>query len=181
MINLTTREKILAVVLASFAVIWLMFALVFSPALERIRTLNRVIPDKQAQLNQLVAKSTQYITLRDDLDKLHTRIDSQPHDFQLLPFLESLIAQCGLSEKVATMKQRVAQLESDYYETVVEIKIQQLTLTQLVDLLTKAESSNAVATTKSLYITKNPAKVGLLDSVVEIHSARLNQSQTPGT
>jgi len=180
MINLTLREKILAVGLTTFAVTWLMFALVFSPALERIRTLNRVIPDKQARLNQLVAKSTQYITLRDDLDSLHTKIDSQPHDFQLLSFLESLTAQCGLSEKVATMKQRVAQLESDYYETVVEIKLQRLTLTQLVDLLTRAESSDAVATTKSLYITKNPANTNLLDSVVEVHSARLSPAQTPG-
>jgi type II secretory pathway component PulM len=181
MIRLTKKEKSLAVLLGTFVVLWGIFATVISPALERIRTLNRVIPDKQAELNQLVAKSSQYITLRDSLGDLHSKIDSQPNNFRLLPFLESLIHQSDLSERVATMNQRVAKLQNDYYETVVEIKLQQLTLRQLVDLLAKAEASDAVAKTKTLFITRNPTNNDLLDSVVEIHSATLNPDPTSGT
>jgi hypothetical protein len=181
MIRLKQREKILAVLFAAFAASWAVFAIAVSPALERMRTLNRVIPDKQNQLYQLAESSSQYIELRDSLDKLHTDIDSQPSDFKLLPYLESLVKQCGLSERVETMTQQVAQIDGDYYETVVEIKLQQLSLRQLIDLLTKAEASDAVVATKSLYITKSPTNKDLLDSIVEIHSADLNPAQNPGT
>ena len=181
MMRLTKREKSLAVMLGTFLVLWVIFAAVISPAFERIKTLNRVIPDKQAELNQLVAKSSEYITLRDSLGDLQSRIDSQPEDLRLLPYLESLVKQCGLSERVESMNQRVAKLQNDYYETVVEIKLQQLTLRQLVDLLEKAENSDAVAKTKTLFITRNPTNNNLLDSRVEIHSAALNTDPTAGT
>jgi len=103
-------------------------------------------------------------------------VASQEQEFELLPFLESLIRECGLVKKVATMKQHVSQLEPKYYETIVEIRLESLTLKQLVDFFWKVESSEVLARIKSLYIKKNLTNTDLLDSVVEIHNVKPAQS-----
>ena len=173
MIRLTPREKLLIIAVGICAVGWVVFTFAVKPALGRIETLSRVIPEKQQELRRLRARSDEYVFLRDSLDNLRTTVASQEKGFELLPFLESLTEQCGLSKKVATMKQQGAQLESSYYETIVEIKLENLTINQLVEFLWKVESSNVLAKTKSLYIKKSPTNTDLLDSVVEIHNAKL--------
>jgi len=177
MIRLTRREKLLAVALVIFVAVWSLFAFVISPAVGRIETLNRLIPEKQNELQQLQTKSREYVLLRDSLGQVHEKVASQQSSFELLPFLETLVRQSGLEKKVAAMKQQVLPLETDYYETIVEVKLQNLTLSQLVDFLSSVESSGVLATPKSLYIKTSAAGPDLLDSVVEIHSAKLAHGQ----
>ncbi len=176
MIRLTRREKLLAGGFVIFAAAWLLFTVGVKPALGRIETLNRVISEKQQELEKLRTRSKEYILLRDSLNDLHTKVASQQKNFELLPLLESLIAKCGLSENVSTMNQQELPIDSNYSETVVEIRLENLSLNQLVDFLYKIESSQVLARTKSLYIKRNPANKNLLDSVIEIHNAKLIQS-----
>ena len=178
MIRLTRREKILAGGLVIFAAAWSLFAVGARPALARIETLNRIILQKQQELEKVRARSKEYIFLRDSLDNLRTKIASQQSTFELLPFLESLIEQCGLSKKVSSMKQHVLEINSDYSETIVEVRLENLSLGNLVDFLCQVESSQALAKTKSLYIRKDATNKDLLDSVIEIHNAKLSQSWT---
>jgi uncharacterized Fe-S center protein len=106
---------------------------------------------------------------------LRTKIASQQRTFELLPFLESLIEECGLSENVSSMKQHVLEIDSNYSETIVEVRLENLSLRNLVDFLCKVETSQVPARTKSLYIKKNATNKDRLDSVVEIHNAKLAQ------
>lgn len=177
MIRLAKREKLLAVASVIFVAIWALFAFAVKPAITRLETLSRVIPEKQDELKKLRAKSREYIFLRDGLGDLRARVASQGEGFELLPFLESLIQEGGLEKKVATMKQQLLQLEPNYAEIIVEIRLENLTLGQLVDFLWKVESSKVLAKVKSLHIKKSPTNADLLDSVVEIHNAKLTQSQ----
>ena len=176
MIRLTRREKRFAVALAAVIAAWLIFSFVIKPAAERSETLRRVIPEKQDELRQLRAKSNEYIFLRNSLAELRTKVASQDSSFELLAFLETLIGKSGLTTKVATMKQQVIPLEPDYSETIVEIKLENLTLSRLVDFLAKVESSDVLARTKNLHIKTNPSNKDLLDSVVRIHGAKLAQN-----
>lgn len=175
MIRLTRREKLLAIALAILVVGLVLFTFAVKPAIERTETLRRVISEKQDELQKLRAGSNEYIFLRDNLDNLRTKVASQEKGFELLPFLESLIREHGLAKKVATMKQQVLQLGPSHSETIVEVRLENLTLKQLVDFLRKVESSEVLARTKSLYIKKNLTNPDLLDSVVEIHNPRLTQ------
>jgi type II secretory pathway component PulM len=177
MIRLTKREKLMGLVLVGFAAILSVYVLAVRPAVDRLNTLDRLIPRKQQELQDLSVKTREYIFLRDSSESLHAAVASQQESFRLLPFLESLIRQSGLEKSLASMKQHVLPLEPDYSETIVEIRFESLTLAQLVDFLSKVESSDVLARTKSLYIRKNPANKDLLDSVIEIHSAKLAPMQ----
>ena len=174
--RLTHRELWLVTGLVFFVAAWTLFVLGIRPALERIETLNRVIPEKQSELEQLSIKTGEYIVLYDGLKDLRTKIDLQEKTFELLPFVESLVQECGLTKNVVTMKQMASQLETNYLETVVEIKLENLTLRQLVDFLWKIQSSKVLARTERLYIKKNLTNTNLLDSIVEIRNLKPAQS-----
>ncbi len=174
MIRLSHREKLLVVAVAVLVSAWLLFAFAVKPAIERTETLTRVISEKQGELQKLHARSNEYIFLRDSLGNLYTKVSSQEKEFELLPFLESLIRDCGL--EAVKMEQHVSQLDQKYYETIVEIRLEALTLRQLVDFFWKVESSEVLAKIKTLYIKKNLTNKDLLDSVVEIHNVKSAQS-----
>jgi type II secretory pathway component PulM len=180
MIRLARREKLLAAGLVIFIASWSLFTVAVKPAFARIETLGRIIPENQQELEKVRAISKKYILLSSRLDNLHTNIASAKETMELLPFLESLIEECDLTKNLDTMKRDVLQIDSNYSETIVEIRLESLSLGELVDFLHKVKSSQVRARTKSIYIKRNMANKSLLDSVVEIHSAKSSQSEFAG-
>jgi len=174
--RLTQREYWLAAGLVALVAAWAFYAVGVSPALERIETLNRVIPEKQSELEKLRIKTGEYIALHDSIEDLCTKIALQEDTFELLPYAESLVQECGLTKHLVTMKQQASQLETNYHETVVEIEMENLTLRQIFDFLQKIQSSKVLARTKTLHIKRNLANSDLLDSVIEIRNLKLAQS-----
>lgn len=174
--KLTRREHWLAAGLAAFVVIWATYAFGVSPVRERIETLNRVIPEKESQLESLRAKTSEFVALRDRIEGIRAKIASQEQTFQLMPFVDSLVQQCGLMPNVKTMKPQTSQFGSNYLETIVEIEMNGLTQPQLFDLLLKLQSSEVLTTTKRLYIKKNLTNAGLLDLQIEISNLKLSQN-----
>ena len=177
MIRLTRREKLLAGGLIIFVAVWSLYALAISPALDRIKTLDRIISEKKQELEQVREISKEYIYLNNGLNNLNTKVDSQRETFELLPFLESLIDECGLSKNVETMKRQILQIDSNFSRIIVEVRLERLSIGRLVDFLSKIESSHARVRTKSLYIKKNRGDKNLLDSVIEIHNVELSKNE----
>ena len=177
--RLTRREYGLAVGVVVLTAAWAFFALGVTPALERMETLKRVIPEKQNELDQLRIKAGEYASLREDLEDLRAKITSQEKTFELLPFIESLVEQCGLSQNVKTIKQVAAQPETDVQEIVVEIEMENVTLRQLCEFFEKIQSPNILASIKRFTINKNPTNPDLLDSQIEVRNLKPNPSGSP--
>ncbi|MHC4355189.1 MAG: hypothetical protein ACYS0H_21015, partial [Planctomycetota bacterium] len=175
--QLTRRELWLATGLGAFAIAWATFAFCVSPALERIKTLNRVIPKTQSELELLGAKVAEFSALRDGIEGLRTQIASQEETFELLPFVDSLVKECGLSQKLVTMVPETSQLGSDYVETVVAIEIERVTRLELYDFLLKLQSAKVMANTKQLHINKNLTDASLLHAEVDISNLKLSPNR----
>ena len=107
MIRLTRREHWLLVGFAILVASWLSFVFAVRPAIERTETLKRVIPEKQAVLQQLRIKSTQYLAMQDTLHNLKKQTVFEEKGFELIPFLESMFKDSGLIKKITMMKQDV--------------------------------------------------------------------------
>ena len=144
------------------------------PMRDRIGTLNRIIPDRQAELREVQARSAEYLALRRESEDVQKRMAEQDPDFQLLPFLESLTERQNLNAHVATMQQTDAPpSRSGYSETVVEIGLEGVRLSQLANLLGAVEeSSEAVAQIGSLHIRKQSQDAMRLDATIRIYSPR---------
>jgi len=173
---LTRRERSLIVGLISMITAWMVYALGISPAIERAKTLNRVIPEKQGMLNEFRTKSTQYLALQTALGNLKSEAAFGEKGFKLLAFLESAARECKLARKVVTMKQQVLQRDSDYDEIIGEVKLENIMLEQLVDFLLRTKSSNHFLRINSLYIRKSGTNRNLLDSVIQVSTLKSNKA-----
>lgn len=170
MIRLTNRERWLAGAVAVFILAYGFYALALRPAIQRVRTLKRVIPEKRQALADIKTKSDQYLSLENKLKDLRQRVAVAGQRFEPLAFLESLMTENGLTEKITSMKQQTSQMHPGYSQTIVEMKLQDIALQQLIDLLLAVKSSNHALWIKSLYAKKDTADSGALEATIQVSS-----------
>ncbi len=168
----TRRERLLALGLTAATAVWGLYALAIKPTRARIRTLQRVIPERQAELRELQARSTEYLALQKKSRELRTKLASQSPDFHLPSFLETVIERHKLTGHVVTMQPDTLRSQAGYSEDVVTLELQDVSLRQLIDFLVAVESSDAVIQVGSLHIRQDATNELLLDSTVGIYSPR---------
>ena len=167
--RLTRREKHLSFTAAAFIAAWALYAFLAGPALARVKTLQRVIPENTAALQDLKTKSGEYLALRERFNTVQRQIVEQPEDFNLMAFLEKLTEQHKLTDHILSMKRQSQQLDEFYTESMVIIEFQDITFKRLViDLLARLDSAPAPLRIKTLDITKNPSSNGLINASVHI-------------
>jgi type II secretory pathway component PulM len=173
MIPTTARERTLALGLIVALAGSALYGLAVKPARDRIQTLQRIVPEKQAQLRDLEAQSARYLALKRGFDDLRARVAAQDPDFQLLPFLESMIQRHKLADRLVAMAPDLLQPQPDYGEVVVTIELHGVSLKQLVDFLRDVGASQYVVRIGTLHIRKDPSNEALLDSTIGISSPTL--------
>ena len=166
MIQLGRRERWLAMGLAVVVGGWSSFVFAVKPAIERTRTLNRVIPEKQ--------RTEQYLALRTALDRLDTQAASADGQFELPAFVETIISQLRLTRHVTSIKPHTAQIDASYTEVTVEAKLSNIVLEQLVEFLLRIRSAQYRLLVKSLDIRKSQTTPVLLDVVVHVSTLKHN-------
>jgi len=173
MMQITPRERFLLIGLIAAVAAWAGYALGIQPARERIRTLQRILPEKQAELTELQASSARYVALRKEFVDLRTKVAQQPADFPLLPFLESVLERHRLTRQ-AGLERSTVQPQADYAEVVATVELRDVSWKQLIDFLGDPQPPDAVLRITTLHIRKNPGDHALLDSTVGISSPRLS-------
>lgn len=172
MMQITGREKLLSIALAAALAVGAIWTVAVKPTRERIRTLERVIPERQAQLHELADRAAEYAALRDQFKDLGAKMESQDPGFELLPFLEAMIERHKLAGHVTTMQQNLLQPRPDYSEIVVTIELQDIALRQLVQFLAAVETAEAVIQVGSLHVRRDATNEALVDSAIGIYSPR---------
>ncbi len=175
MMQINSRERTLAAFLMATLAVWAAYSLALQPARDRLQTLQRIIPEKQAQLQDLQTKSVEYAALKRDLDLRRADLASQDPDFQLLPFLEATVERHKLA-KHATMGGRdPLQPQPERGEAVVRIELHSVSLTQIVEFLRDVDTPKAAVHIGSWQLRKAPNNEGQLDFVIEISSPKLSR------
>ena len=180
MIQVTSRERWLAIAMAAVIAVWALNAFALKPTRARIRTLQRVLPERQAQLRDLQAESAEYRALQKASQQVQAKLAAQNADFQLLPYLETLIERQKLAGHVPMMQPEEASSQTDYAPVVVTMDMHDVSLQQLVDFLAALESAQAVIQVGTLHIRKDATNEALLDCTIGIVSPRLAPHASPG-
>ncbi len=158
--------------ITAIVLISLLYALAVRPALERTKTLKRVIPEKHKTLQALRTKSRQYLALQGGIDNLQINDTNSIDTTRLIAVLESITNKLNLKKNVEKMTQSTILIDSNYSEIVVQTKLNDITLEQLVQLLKETTQTHKFLRTKSLYIKTNKQNPNLLDSEIQISAIR---------
>ncbi len=160
MIRINLRERRILLAGGGIVAILLAYLLVISPYMAAMGLLDRRIRSKTGELEEVLALQEEYFRLRESMRILEDTIRSSP-GFSLLSFLENLAAKNQIKAKIAYMKPLPTPASERYKETSVEMKLETLTLKELVDFLYQVEQSAQPIRIKRLNIAKKRANAHL--------------------
>lgn len=166
--KLAPRERAAVAVAAVALALFAGYVAYVRPALERSETLRRVIPASASELEEVEAKAREIAELGERLDTLRGRARGIDRDFGLMAHLEDLQRQSGVRQRVARFNSTDAPVNEEYIERVVEMRLERVSLPEIVGFLERVDRSDAPIRTSRLHIRRDTRREGALDATIEI-------------
>lgn len=153
MIRINPTEKRALVAGGCAAAALLVYLLVVSPYMSAMERLDRRIERKTVELGEVLALQEEYFRLKEKTEILEKMVRSTP-GFSLLSYLENLATKNKIKKQIAYMKPLTTPGNEKYRESSVEMKLESITLTQLVNYLYEVEQSRQSIRIKRINIAK---------------------------
>lgn len=166
--QLAKREKYLITlaVIVIVAAVMLQFGLM--PFLEKKEQYDNNVTVKQNNLQQMVALREQYLLLEQESDVLVQRLARRPKNFTLFSFLEKAAGDAGVKNNIKSMKPSATTGKGPFQESLVEMKLERITLGQMVGYLQLIESPENLVSIKRISIQSNKKETQFLDVVLQV-------------
>jgi len=163
--GITSRER-LYLIIGGVSLIAILLYGVFSAAasyLDRMKSLDRLIRQKQEALTTLDQIHREYVRIKRQVGSMDERIQKDQGQFSLLSFLESLAGTTDVRSRIAYMRPQAAVPMDPYREISVEMKIENVTLDQAVRFLSAIDQAPHVLKIKNLHFRTRYANPQFLD------------------
>jgi type II secretory pathway component PulM len=163
------KEKRILIIGGIIAAMLLSYEFIISPILERVNKHEAMIGKKEKELSEIKGLKEEYFSLRQKLKEIDAKARSKSGS--ALTELENIALRANIRKSISSMKPQISPSSSEgYKETTIEIKIENVTLYELVSYLNIVENSSLPMRIKKLNIKiryENPKR---LDSTVVISS-----------
>lgn len=166
--QLAKREKYLVSLAVAVIVLALVIQLVLGPFFAKRERYRNNITVKQNNLQQMATLRREYLLLQQDSNTLSQRLLSRPQNFTLFSFLEQAAGQAGVKDNIKSMKPSAATGKGPFKESLVEMKLERITLGQLVSYLQLIESPENLVSLKRISIQANKKETQFLDAVMQV-------------
>jgi general secretion pathway protein M len=166
--KLAKREKYV-VILGTFAVaIFLLVQLVVFPFIDRKSRLVRGVETREKGLREMNLLASEYRMRRQEASDMGRVISSRPRDFALFSFLERAASDSAVRDHIKYMKPSTTETAGPYKEMMVEMRLEKITLEQLVNYLYRVESPERLIGVKRLSVTEHRREAGYMDAVMQV-------------
>ncbi len=133
--QMSKRERTLVMAGGIVLGLSLLFLLIVDPLLDKLDRLERQTVRKQKDLTELTALIQGYLTKRDHLAKIESRMPANGSHFSLLTFMEEAATTAQVRERITSMQPQVQSLAQGYEETAVDLRLDGIQLPELLALL----------------------------------------------
>lgn len=166
--KLATREKyfVFGAVIALSA--FLLLELLVFPSLDAMKRARRGVEVKEDALQEITRLSSEYQRYRRDSQDLRQALAQRRGGFTLFSFLEKTAGDVGVKEYIKYMKPSTSTGPGPYKELLVEMKLEAIALSQLVDYLYRIEEPENLVTVKRISIKETKGKSGYLDTILQV-------------
>jgi general secretion pathway protein M len=149
--NLGTRERVFIMGAGIAILLTLLFTMVIDPMLAHSARLDKQIVAAQRELQELHTLQQDYQRQKGVIDRINAQLKRQK-GFSVFSRLEELAKQTETRSKILYIKPTVSSPSDAYEEESVEIKMEDVTLEQLIKYLFQIENSPQFMKIKRLYI-----------------------------
>jgi general secretion pathway protein M len=166
--QLAKREKYLIALAVIVIVLGVVIQLAIMPFWEKRDQLKSSATGKQNNLQQMLALSQEYLLLQQDSDTLAQRLTNRSKSFTLFSFLEKAAGDAGVKENIKYMKPSASTGVGPFKESLVEMKLERITLGQMVGYLKLIESPDKLVSIKRVSIQSNKKETQFLDAILQV-------------
>jgi general secretion pathway protein M len=166
--QLAKREKYLIGLAVCVIVFAVLIQLVLMPFVDGRQRMQNSVAAQERNLQEIVRLSQEYKALEQDSETLTQRLASRPGNFTLFSFLEKAAGKAGVKNNIKYMKPSASTGKGPFKESLVEMKLERITLKQMVDYLKLIESPDDIVSVKRISVQTNKKETQYLDAILQV-------------
>lgn len=166
--KLAKREKYALAFAALFVVIFSLLQFLIFPFFEERERIQRGVRAKEIGLKEIEKMRAEYQDLKKSSQEIKQILARRKRGFTLFSFLERAASETAIKDHIKYMKPSASQGRGLYKEIMVEMKLEAITLNQLVSYLYGIESPEDLISIKRISIKENKRESGLLDAILQV-------------
>jgi general secretion pathway protein M len=175
--NIQPRERLFLGGAAAALVLFLIFKFTIDPLFKHSADLDRQIVTARRQLAELRTMQQEYQRQKTVVDSINSQLKRQ-QNFAIFSRLEEFAGQTGIRNKILYMKPTVSTPSEVYNEESVEVKMEGVTLEQLVRYLHQIENSPQLLKIKKLEIKPRFDSRQILTATFRVSAFTLKEGTT---
>ena len=166
--KLPRNQRLALLTGAAALVLGLVVQFVFFPLYDvRERTV-RAIAVNEKVLRQLGPMWVEYRVLKEGAQAVQQILARRPGDFTLFSYLEKKTGEAGVKPNVKYINPSRAPVSSGYEETSVDLKLEKITLKQLVNFLYMVESREDLIALRKITVAKVKEDPDYLNATIQV-------------
>ena len=166
--QLAKREKLLISLAVGVIVLVLAVQLAIMPFVNKRERYRNSVEAKQRDLQEMMLLRQEYLALQQDSDVVAKRLAGRPQNFTLFSFLEKAAGEAGVKDNIKYMKPSASSTKGPFKESLVEMKLEKITLGQMVGYLKLIESPVNLVNIKRISIQSNKKETQYLDAILQV-------------
>ena len=175
--NIQPRERLFIGGAAAALILFLIFKFTIDPLFKHSADLDRQIVTARRQLTELRTMQQEYQRQKTVVDSINSQLKKQ-QNFAIFSRLEEFAGQTGIRNKILYMKPTVSTPSEVYNEESVEVKMEGVTLEQLVRYLHQIENSPQLLKIKRLEIKPRFDNRQILTATFRVSAFTLKEGTT---
>ena len=172
--KLNKREKYSVYAATVIICIFVLIKFIVFPVIDKRERVTRAIQVKTKILEEMTALKSQYNAISNRADLSKSRFAKREKNFTLFSLIDSLAGKAAIKDHIVYMKPSTSLAKnSNYNISSVEIKVQNITLNELISYLYMVETSNNIVFIKRLSISKAGGQEDLINAVLKVETIEI--------
>jgi len=180
MAKISQRDRLFLLAGAVFVLLFLIIQFAVFPLIDNRARLRRGIAERENALVEMKALQARYRELHSQANSLVDQLGTRNAGFSLFSFLEQNATKTDVKKNIAYMKPSELADDGPFKEVYVEMKLQAITLKQLVAFLQLVESPENIVALKRVSIQENKKESDTLDVILQVVSLDRNPAGQTG-
>jgi general secretion pathway protein M len=169
--KLSKREKYSIYAAVGFICLFIVLQLILFPLIDKRSRIQRTLQVKTKILEEMLSLKSEYDIIKKKADLLETRLAGRKKGFSLFSFLDRLAGEAGIKDRIAYMKPSTSTTTNGRYKTSsVEMKLESISVGELVTYLYKTETSKNLVNIKRMSISKTGTEGEFLNAILHVET-----------
>ena len=166
--QLAKREKYLISLAVVVIALALVIQLAIMPFVDKREQYASSVTGKQRNLQEMLSLRQEYLALQEGANIVSQKLANRPESFTLFSFLEKAAGDAGVKNNIKYMKPSASTGKGHFKESLVEMKLERITLGQMADYLKRIESPANLVSIKRISIQSNKKETQYLDVIMQV-------------